>query len=134
MFPVNQRAGLSKLVRFWKNIVYIIPADVPKEEEKRNEFFNELSNILDIPESELSNLVEKNKFSFNPIEMTSGVEHEVVVSVEETFKDIPAVFTSQKSTRLYIDDETYSHILGYVAPLKKENIDEYLKKGYSPSC
>jgi len=128
---VYDRVGEQLVTNISENIVYMIPADVPKDKQKRYDFFSQVSQILEISSNILEKKIEEKKFSFLPLEIISGVSHETVVTLEESFKESTAIFVSHKSTREYVDDKLYSHLLGYIAPIVEEKLDYFLEKGYT---
>ncbi len=127
---ILDRNGEQLVENISENILLIIPADIPKSTEMRSEFLTKLAEIISVDYGDLQDLVEKNAYSFTPLEVASGLDHETVVTLKEVYASVPSVFVSQRATRKYRDEEVYSHILGYVAPLTDQNIDQYLEKGY----
>lgn len=129
---IYDRTGKQLVENISENILLLVPADVPKEDPEREAFLRKLSTLSGKDYSELDTLVKGHAFSFTPLEVASGLSHETVVTLKESFASIPSVFVSQRATRKYSDDELYSHVLGYVAPLNESNIESYVEKGYVP--
>ncbi|MBI4836522.1 MAG: penicillin-binding protein 2 [Candidatus Abawacabacteria bacterium] len=100
----------------------VIPADLPQNELERATTFTTLSNILNIPEEEIAQTVEKYRFLYTPITIKSNIDHETKLKVLSTF-------TNQSSGVLVVEDfsrhylsasQGLAHALGYL-----NRINEY---------
>ncbi|MBI4321255.1 MAG: penicillin-binding protein 2 [Chloroflexi bacterium] len=106
--------------------VSIIPADLPA---KPGVLYERLAGILKMDVEEISRRVElpprgrRTTDAFTPVPIKTNVSWETAFVAEERHLDLPGVYVQVQPMREYLDGQLTSQILGYVAPISKEQYD-----------
>ncbi|MBU0707427.1 penicillin-binding protein 2 [Patescibacteria group bacterium] len=110
----------------------IIPADLPKDIEEREEIISYLAEQLAINKTEISNkIINASSFSYQPIIINEHLDIDTSIKLKIESHKLPGVNISAESNRKYIGGESMSHILGYIGKITDEEIKELDQDSYS---
>ncbi|MDD5294525.1 MAG: penicillin-binding protein 2 [Patescibacteria group bacterium] len=132
---------LNPLVRNVANsLLYLIPIDLPRDEEARNEIIGEMSGILsDLPAEEIKNKLAKIKIgtldSYQPLFIADNIPYEKAMLLYLKSANMPGVFLANKTRREYgLSAPSLAHVLGYTGKINEKELeksgDEYLPIDY----
>jgi penicillin-binding protein 2 len=138
--------------------VSIIPAYLPEDQAQRRELLFRLGDMLDMPmtsppplreakgqtspaieaepESEsgvMDILFEAEKAPYRPALLKKDIPREVAMVLEEEHLDWPGVLVQAEPVREYLYGPLLSHVLGYIGPIPKEQVEAYEADGYDPN-
>ncbi len=117
-------------------LLYFIPADLPKEEEEKEELISQVGEIL-FPENEeeRDNLAWRIREdlkgvkagflnSYQPLFVADNIEYEKAMLLYLNSFYLPGVILSDKSRRQYLNEDSLSlsHILGYTGKVSAEEL------------
>ncbi|MFA4941948.1 MAG: hypothetical protein WC582_05185, partial [Patescibacteria group bacterium] len=128
---------MSPLVRNKANfLLYFIPIDLPKDEQKKNKIIKEISdNLENLPVEEISNKLAEIKLNtldaYQPLFIADNIPYEKAMLLYLTSDNMPGVFLTNKTRREYnLTASSLSHILGYTSKINEKELkkagDEYL--------
>ena len=105
--------------------LFIIPADLPRDENKRQAVLTFVSQSIGVPMEEIeAKLKDAEKYYFQPVIIKTGISYDQAMSLKITSSDMPGVVLDVDYWRKYLFGESFSHLLGYVG---KISADEYEK-------
>jgi len=116
---------------FGKALVYnapsmdavLIPADVPAEAGKIDSLKKMLCSTFSVEESTMDDVFDKvDRTSVSPIPLKERISQEETLLFLSRSHDLPGVALYKTTKRDYIDSLIFSHILGYVGKIKKEEL------------
>jgi hypothetical protein len=91
-----------------------------------------LAGLLKIPVTEIEKKLPVNvRRSFQSIEIRSNLPYEVITALAEHIDELPGVSWHSKPMRNYVETGSFSHILGYVGDITKEELKTFYNKGYT---
>ena len=91
-----------------------------------------LAGLLQIPVAEVEKKLPQNiRRSFQSVEIRSNLPYEVITSLAENIDELPGVSWHSKPMRNYVETRSFSHILGYVGDITKEELKTFYNKGYT---
>ena len=91
-----------------------------------------LAGLLQIPVTEIEKKLPANvRRSFQSIEIRSNLPYEVITALAENIDELPGVSWHSKPRRNYVETGSFSHILGYVGDITKEELKTFYNKGYT---
>ena len=92
----------------------------------------QLSTLLDIPEEEIKDKIWNERYrSFAPIRLANNVSPEIVAKIAESRLELPGVFVETQPVREYVNDTLAAHVLGYVGPISREQLQSEQSRGMS---
>lgn len=108
----------------------IIPADIPRDEAKKNEIAQKISTILKMDINDVLAIFEANKTSksLNPVLLKEGISHDDALTLLEKISDLPGVNIEKTAIRDYSDGNIFSHILGYEGKIDQKELGQ--NQGY----
>ncbi|EPF27680.1 penicillin-binding protein 2 [Treponema medium] len=109
--------------------VLVTPGEIPKK--AFSTVIARLANILQIPVAEIEKKLPAKRSSFQSIEIRSNLPYEVITSLAENIDELPGVSWHSKPVRNYVETGSFSHILGYVGDITKEELKTFYNKGYT---
>ena len=110
--------------------VAITPGEIPKEALPT--VITRLAAILRVPTTVIErNLPAGMTRTFQAIEISSNISYEVITALAENIDELPGVSWHSKPIRNYVETGSFSHILGYVGDITKEELKTYYNKGYT---
>nr|CAA9296712.1 Peptidoglycan D,D-transpeptidase MrdA [uncultured Armatimonadetes bacterium] len=130
---VRGRALVTNRAQF---SVFVVPPDLPKDEEKRARVFLDLAGILEMtPEALQANLKTNKVSASDPIPVAEGVSMKILSRIAENRMRLPGVTAQAEPVRHYPLGKFFAaHLLGTIGPInpaeiaRKENLD----LGYRP--
>lgn len=101
----------------------VIPANLPENFPKLQQWIKTLSELLKKNETEISGFIkELNKSSTEPISLGADLNHDSLVLLEARLPDLPGVFVSRETKRNYRDGEYLAHIIGYLGKVSNKDL------------
>lgn len=132
--------NLKALVRNQANfLLYLIPADLPKEATERDLIFQHISEILggeDLSETKnkVDTLGQKSLEAYQPLFVIDNIEYEKALKLYLEAEKWPGVVLSNKTRREYLIPEeldgekrklSLSHVLGYTGKINEKELSDY---------
>lgn len=112
----------------------VVPADLTKNKEF-NKIVQRLAQVLEKSGAEIEEKINENNALSYPIIIEENIEREKALLIESEFADIPAISIRKDSRREYKNGPYFSHILGYLGKVGKEEVisrnyflDDYIGK------
>lgn len=110
--------------------VEVIPGEIPRD--YYDTVLTKLAGFLDVKKSDIDMMIPKNvRRSFNKITVKTNVPFKTISNIAENINDLPGVSWISKPMRNYIETGSFSHILGYVGDITREEYALMYNKGYS---
>ena len=109
--------------------VSVTPGKIPKK--SFSTVIARLANILHLPVAEIEKKLPVKRTSFQSIEIRSNLPYEVITTLAENIDELPGVSWHSKPRRNYVETGSFSHILGYVGDITKEELKTFYNKGYT---
>ncbi len=117
----------------------IVPQDLPKDKDEREEVVKTLSSRADIPEAEIKDLLEKYRnYSYESLVVKENLPYDTALKLYVENSDLPGVLVESGTKRKYLNTTTsstlsLSHVLGYLSKLNEKELGELKDDGYLPS-
>ncbi len=109
--------------------VEIIPGEIPAG--YYDTVAAKLADYLGISKMDVDERVPvKGRRSFSRYTIKSNVPFSVISNIAENINDLPGVSWASKPMRNYIETGSFSHILGYVGEITREEMNVMYNKGY----
>ncbi len=110
--------------------VEVIPGEIPRD--YYDTVLAKLAEYLSVKKSDIDDLIPQNvRRSFNRITVKTNVPFKTISNIAENINDLPGVTWISKPMRNYIETGSFSHILGYVGDITREEYALMYNKGYS---
>ncbi len=111
----------------------IVPGDFPKEENKREEVLNKLANLFDSSiKDKAKKILENNSpYSYQPVILTEEIGLEKAILFKTIEDQLPGVKLKIRGQRHYLAGQSFSHCLGYLGKITREEWLKKRKEGYS---
>lgn len=104
---------------------------VPQEVRDIDAEINMLSEILDVPESELERNYKTNYYApFAPCELKKDISKRQAIRIEELKLDMPGVLVKEIPLRRYPYGEAFAHVVGYTGNIEKGELELLKSYGY----
>ncbi|MCL1991954.1 MAG: penicillin-binding protein 2 [Spirochaetes bacterium] len=111
--------------------VSITPADVPRG--MMGEVIETVSSILEIEPDEITRRLPSQYLAlFHPVEIATNVSFSAVAALAERRSSLPGVTWHSRPIRYYVDSRSFSHILGYVGSITRDDLIALHNLGYQP--
>jgi penicillin-binding protein 2 len=139
-------------------VVSVIPAYLPEDPLERRALLAKLAEMIDMPltspspnraprgvvepdvqpapepEPGVLDIVQEAELDpYRPVVLKTEVPRDVAMTLEEEHLDWPGVLVQAKAVRDYLYGSLTAHVLGYVGPIPKEQVETYEAQGYDPS-
>lgn len=115
IFDRNGKVLVNNLFGF---SVSLLPFDLPKDEAKKIEVLNKLSQITGLPTEEMiQRLKNATKNSYQPIPLRAGIPYDAGMEIKLLADELPGVELNVDAWRQYPIAESLSHVLGYVGKI-----------------
>ena len=109
----------------------IIPADLSKEKDQRDEILNQVKSHLGMSEDELATLeAGLNYYSYTPVLVERNLERDKALFLQPRLSQWPGVDIEVNTMRHYENATEFSHILGYVGKITEEELTVYEGEDY----
>lgn len=110
--------------------VEVIPGEIPRD--YYDTVLAKLAEYLSVKKSDIDALIPQNvRRSFNRITIKTNVPFKTISNIAENINDLPGVTWISKPMRNYIETGSFSHILGYVGDITREEYALMYNQGYS---
>lgn len=108
----------------------VIPAFLPIDISERTALIDKLSVLSGESSEKIVSLIKKTGSRFwGEVVIKENINYDSALLIESQINGIGGIYLTQKNFRKYIDGEYFSHILGYIGKISR---DEILKNtGYS---
>ena len=126
---ISPRGGIlaSDGVALVKNkpdyLFQVLPFDLPKDKNAREEIYQKAASILEKPIEEIENAVEPKRGSLEPVVLTKGIEKEKALVWQSEIAEISALEITAIPEREYISSPGFAHLLGYTGKISQEELD-----------
>lgn len=108
--------------------VEVIPGEIPFE--MYDTVSTRLSNILEISKTEIDEIITPDiRKNWTPVTVKTNVSFLTISNIAENISDLPGVSWTSKPMRNYIETGSFSHILGTVGVITKEELNLLYNKG-----
>lgn len=108
----------------------VIPADLPRDPEERDQILSEISIILDVPRYEIDEKILASEFYYYPIVIKEDIDHETKLRLLFQYPDNKnGIVVVEDFYRVYPMGDNMSHIIGYLGRITEEEW-EILKGRY----
>lgn len=107
----------------------MVPAETPAD--MRDTVFQKLAQLLDEPIERLREKVPPSYYRlYQPLELATAVSQEVVNQVAERLDEFPGVSWYSQPKRNYLETDSFSHLIGWVGTISKDELKIYFNRGY----
>jgi penicillin-binding protein 2 len=107
---------------------------VLRKSANRTPLFERLSGWVGVPIEELEARYQEGLRKADPLQplpLVRDVNEETVQALLERSEDFPGIEVVEQWERVYPYAPLASHVIGYMGSLTKDNVDEYLARGYN---
>ncbi len=107
----------------------VVPAEIPAD--MRDTVFSKLAGILEEPLDEIRRRIPPSYYRmFQQVEISSSVSQSIIVKIAERIDEFPGVSWYSRPKRNYLETGSFSHIIGYVGDISRDELKVYYNKGY----
>jgi penicillin-binding protein 2 len=107
----------------------VTPAEIPAN--MRDTVFSKLASVLDVPLDEVQKKIPPSYYRlFQPVELASSVGQDVIVRIAEKIDEYPGVSWYSRPKRNYLESGSFSHLIGFVGDISRDELKVYYNKGY----
>ncbi|PIP21529.1 MAG: penicillin-binding protein 2 [Candidatus Nealsonbacteria bacterium CG23_combo_of_CG06-09_8_20_14_all_40_13] len=100
----------------------IYPTDLPSDKQQRLQFYQEISQITQIPIDDLKK-AESEKEKLQPYILRENLDRDTAMLWEVQLKNLPVTITKTPQ-RYYYNLPTLSHFIGYVGKITEEQLEQ----------
>ncbi len=109
--------------------VSLVPAELP--DELRDTVFSKLAALTDISVAEIHRKVPPSFYRlFQSIEIVSSVDQSVITAIAERIDEFPGVSWYARPMRNYLEGGSFSHLIGYVGEISRDELKLFYNRGY----
>ncbi|GAB1454975.1 MAG: penicillin-binding protein 2 [Spirochaetia bacterium] len=107
----------------------VVPAEVPPA--LRDTVFYKLATVLDESIDEINKRIPPSYYKmFQQIEIATSVNQDVITKIAERIDEFPGVSWYSRPKRNYLESGSFSHIIGYVGDISRDELKIYYNRGY----
>jgi len=107
----------------------VTPAEIPAN--MRDTVFSKLASVLDVPLDEVQKKIPPSYYKlFQPVEISNSVGQDIVVRIAERIDEFPGVSWYSRPKRNYLESGSFSHLIGFVGDISRDELKVYYNKGY----
>ncbi len=126
----DRNANIPMVLNMSSFAVDVVPGEIPKE--MFSTVITKLSSILKLPVSNIEKkLPAEIRRSFQPYEVKSNVDYPEIIQIAENIDSLPGVSWREKPVRNYVETRSFSHIIGYVGDITRQEKIQLYNKGYT---
>ncbi len=126
----DRDANMPLVVNTDSFAVDLVPAEIPKGEY--DSVTSRLANFLGISKKTIDKRVPLSmRNSYSSITIRSNVSFEKISNIAENITDLPGISWVSRPKRNYLMSGSFSHIIGYVGDITKEEMKLMYNKGYT---
>ena len=116
----------------------IIPQDLPRDSQKREEIVNKVVELTGVPKEQITDLLKKySSYSYASLVIKENLNYESALKLYIRSAELPGISIEKGSKRKYkVDSESvsstpsFSHLLGYLGKLNDEEAGRLKNDGY----
>lgn len=121
---IYDRNGVPLVQNVFGFSLVIVPADLPKDDARRNEVIGQVARLAGLAESEIeTKLKDSSKYYFQSIVVKTGIGYDQAMQLKIISSELPGVYLDIDSWREYLAGPAWSHLLGYVGKINAEEYD-----------
>ncbi|ULQ59991.1 penicillin-binding protein 2 [Brucepastera parasyntrophica] len=110
--------------------VDVIPGEIPSEQFST--VVSRLAGFLDMTVTAIERKIPASiRRSFQTVELKANIPYSVITNIAENIDELPGVSWHSKPIRSYVETGSFSHILGYVGDITREELKLFYNKGYT---
>jgi len=107
----------------------MVPAETPAD--MRDTVFQKLAVLLDEPVERLREKVPPSYYRlYQAVELATSVSQEVINQVAERLDEFPGVSWYSQPMRNYLETGSFSHLIGWVGTISKDELKVFFNRGY----
>ena len=107
----------------------VIPAEIPAD--MRETVFSKLASVLDEPLENIHRRIPPAYYKlYQTIEISSSVGQEIITRIAERIDEFPGVSWFSRPKRNYLESDSFSHLIGYVGPITRDELKILFNRGY----
>jgi penicillin-binding protein 2 len=107
----------------------IVPAELPAA--SRDAVFARLAAVLEEPLEEIHRRIPPVYYRlYQPIEIASSVGQDIITRIAERLDEFPGVAWYSRPKRSYLESDSFSHLIGYVGPITRDELKILFNRGY----
>lgn len=130
---IVDRSGRVLATNRQQIIVSVVPEELPKDPQEREELLHRLASLLDMAPEALEETLGRNKQNrFDPVKVAVDVDIGLVTRIEEQRSRLPGVLVEQEPLRHYLDGARFGHLLGQMGEIPPEELKARRNEGYRP--
>jgi len=99
--------------------------------EDKDRVLATVAGILGTPVADLQETLAKNAGSPVPIVLARDMDPAAVIAIEERRQELPGVFVMEMPARSYPYGELAAHLIGYLGPITREELQLWYGEGYA---
>jgi len=112
--------------------LYVVPSDLPENQEEEDGIFQSISNIVKIEKYDLvESFARVQRNTPVLVEVARGLSQEQAVQLEKNSQNWTGVSVRPIEQRSYATSTAFTHILGYTGKMSEDDYEEYKKIDYS---
>lgn len=107
----------------------MVPGEVPAD--MRDTVFIKLAALLEEPVDNLRQKVPPSHYRlFQQVELFSSVDQSIITKIAERIDEFPGISWYSRPKRNYLESGSFSHIIGYVGEITKDELKVNYNRGY----
>jgi penicillin-binding protein 2 len=112
--------------------VTVVPQNLPKRPEERDQLLSRLAVLLQMPKSEIQAILKQKNYSqYGSYVIKTDVPFRDIVFLAEHNRHFPGVYWKSKPLRVYPQGDMLAHVIGYVGMISQREYVELSEKGYN---
>lgn len=125
---IYDRDGKSLAINEASYCIEIYPLDLPKSEEERDNYYEKISQIIQIPKEEIKKEIKNKGFNqADPVVLKENMDRDSAMLLEVKTVNLPGVVIEKKPVRNYSTIMGLSQILGYVGKVSDNELKNNAK-------
>ncbi len=109
--------------------IQVIPAEISKKD--MDTVFSKLAELLSMPLEDIQKKIPPSSYKlYQPIELARSVSELIITRLAERKNEFPGVYWYVRPARNYLETGSYSHLLGYVGEISRDELKLLYNQGY----
>jgi len=105
-------------------ILSFTPADLPEDNDKKEEVITKIATILETEPNELMDTVNQQPdYLFQSFVLIDHIPYEKAILLKIASTDLPGISLNTSSFREYLTNEYFSHLIGYMGKVSPADLD-----------
>ena len=107
------------------------PADLPKDEERKDKLFKQIAEILSINQLDLKTTINQYPpYSYQSFVIQDHIPYDQAMLLKIASTDMPGISLNISTFREYLTDNNFSHLLGYMGKISPAELEEHPDYSY----